>query len=111
LIPNPKSLLVFLETTSFVDKVIVEQMVWCGTDSVVLYWDKILLMVGPYGDWIKYTYEEPIYLIPECDGVRIISNQKCEFLQKVPGKDQAIKSSLNIIRRDRGNIQDWINSS
>lgn len=25
----------------------------CGTDSVVLYWDKIVLMVGPYGDWIK----------------------------------------------------------
>lgn len=28
----------------------------CGTDSVVLYWDKIVLMVGPYGDWIKYVF-------------------------------------------------------
>lgn len=25
----------------------------CGTDSVILYWDKIVLMVGPFGDWIK----------------------------------------------------------
>ncbi|KAF9961902.1 hypothetical protein BGZ72_001009 [Mortierella alpina] len=60
------------------------QLVWCGTDSVVLYWDKIVLMVGPYGDWIKYTYDDAIFLIPEIDGVRVISSEKCEFLQKVP---------------------------
>lgn len=35
-------------------------MEWCGTDSIVLYWEqlKLLLMVGPYGDWIKYPYED-----------------------------------------------------
>src|SRR3954451_21195770 len=56
----------------------------CGTDSVVLYWDKLVLMVGPFGDWIKYSYDDAIYLVPEIDGVRIISSDKCEFLQKVP---------------------------
>ncbi|KAI1311299.1 hypothetical protein EDD11_003512 [Mortierella claussenii] len=61
-----------------------QQLVWCGTDSVVLYWDKIVLMVGPYGDWIKYSYDDAIFLIPEIDGVRVISSEKCEFLQKVP---------------------------
>ncbi len=61
-----------------------EQLVWCGGDSVVLYWEGILLMVGPYADWQKYTYEEAIHLIPECDGVRIISTRQCEFLQRVP---------------------------
>jgi vacuolar protein sorting-associated protein 16 len=65
-------------------KVAPEQLVWCGTDSVLLYWEEILLMVGPAGDWIKYSYEEPIELISECDGVRILSNSLCEFLQRVP---------------------------
>ncbi|KAI9486646.1 MAG: Vps16, C-terminal region-domain-containing protein [Benjaminiella poitrasii] len=67
-----------------------QQLVWCGTDSVVLYWDKIVLMVGPFGDWIKYTYEDPIYLASEIDGVRIISNDKCELLQKVPASTENI---------------------
>jgi len=60
------------------------QLVWCGTDSVILYWEKLLLMVGPYGDWVKYSYRSPLILIPECDGARIISNEKCEFLHRVP---------------------------
>ncbi|KAG0268380.1 hypothetical protein DFQ27_006874 [Actinomortierella ambigua] len=67
-----------------------QQLVWCGTDSVILYWDKIVLMVGPHGDWIKYTYDDAIYLIPEIDGVRIISSEKCEFLQKVPSVTEDI---------------------
>lgn len=60
------------------------QLVWCGTDSVVLYWDKIVLMVGPYGDWVKYSYEQSLSLIAELDGVRIISGTQCEFLHRVP---------------------------
>uniref|UniRef100_A0A7S4PFI6 Vacuolar protein sorting-associated protein 16 homolog n=1 Tax=Guillardia theta TaxID=55529 RepID=A0A7S4PFI6_GUITH len=60
------------------------QLVWCGTDSVVLYWDKIVLMIGPYGDWVKYAYDEAVFLLPEMDGVRIISSSRCEFLHRVP---------------------------
>jgi len=66
------------------------QLVWCGTDSVILYWDKLLLMVGPYGDWVKYSYRSPLVLVPECDGVRIISNEKCEFLHRVPKSTEDI---------------------
>jgi len=61
-----------------------EQLVWCGVDSVVLYWEEIALMVGPYGDWVKYTYDEPATLVPECDGVRILTRSRAEFLQRVP---------------------------
>ena len=61
-----------------------QQLVWCGTDSVVLYWDKMVLMVGPYGDWVKHSYDEPLRLLPEVDGVRIISNTLQEFLHRVP---------------------------
>ncbi|KAI8973476.1 Vps16, C-terminal region-domain-containing protein [Mycotypha africana] len=71
-------------------KIAPQQLVWCGTDSVVLYWEKIVLMVGPFGDWIKYTYDDPIFLASEIDGVRIISNEKCELLQKVPASTENI---------------------
>mmetsp|Transcript_38830 Transcript_38830/g.91850 ORF Transcript_38830/g.91850 Transcript_38830/m.91850 type:complete len:845 (+) Transcript_38830:58-2592(+) len=61
-----------------------KQLVWCGTDSVVLYWDKILLMIGPYGDWVKYAFDQPLALFPEVDGVRIVSRSSSEFLHRVP---------------------------
>ena len=44
----------------------------------------ILLMVGPYGDWIKHTLEEHTVLVSECDGVRLISGDRHEFLSRVP---------------------------
>jgi hypothetical protein len=34
--------------------------------------------------------EDDIYLVPEIDGVRILSNEKHEFLQKVPSKLQLL---------------------
>uniref|UniRef100_A0A803MTD0 Protein VACUOLELESS1 n=1 Tax=Chenopodium quinoa TaxID=63459 RepID=A0A803MTD0_CHEQI len=61
-----------------------EQLAWCGLDSVLLYWDDALVMVGPYGDPVRYYYDEPIILISECDGVRVLSNTNMEFLQRVP---------------------------
>ncbi|KAL3508949.1 hypothetical protein ACH5RR_028350 [Cinchona calisaya] len=67
-----------------------EQLAWCGMDSVLLYWDDVLLMVGPYGDPVRYLYDEPILLIPECDGVRILSNINMEFLQRVPDSTVSI---------------------
>lgn len=67
-----------------------EQMVWCGADTVLLYWPGTLLMVGPFGDWIKYVYDSPLFMIPEIDGVRIITNKKCEYLQKVPESTETI---------------------
>eukprot|EP01112_Ceratiomyxa_fruticulosa_P007909 TRINITY_DN2060_c0_g1_i1.p1 TRINITY_DN2060_c0_g1~~TRINITY_DN2060_c0_g1_i1.p1 ORF type:complete len:827 (+),score=180.52 TRINITY_DN2060_c0_g1_i1:187-2667(+) len=70
-------------------KVPPKQMVWCGSDAVVLYWDKILLMITS-GDWMKFTYEDPVYLIGEVDGTRIISNSLCEFLQRVPDSTEEI---------------------
>ncbi|GFQ05879.1 protein vacuoleless1 [Phtheirospermum japonicum] len=67
-----------------------DQLAWCGLDSVLLYWDDMLLMVGPYGDPVRYIYDEPIILIPECDGVRILSNTSMEFLHRVPDSTVSI---------------------
>ncbi|PKA47623.1 hypothetical protein AXF42_Ash014819 [Apostasia shenzhenica] len=67
-----------------------EQIAWCGMDSVLLYWEDMLLMVGPTGDPVRYLYDEPIILIPEGDGVRILSNSVMEFLQRVPDSTVSI---------------------
>ncbi|KAH3767787.1 vacuolar protein sorting-associated protein 16 [Pelomyxa schiedti] len=60
------------------------QLAWCGNDSVLLYWDQLLMMVGPVGDQIKWSYDQPLILVPESDGVRVFSNETCEFVHKVP---------------------------
>ncbi|KAK9153282.1 hypothetical protein Sjap_000762 [Stephania japonica] len=67
-----------------------EQLAWCGLHSVLLYWDDELLMVGPYGEPVRYLYDESIRLIPECDGVRILSNTTMEFLHIVPDSTVSI---------------------
>lgn len=67
-----------------------EQLAWCGLDSVLLYWDDVLLMVGPFGEPVRYFYDDPIVLISECDGVRILSNTTMEFLQRVPDSTVSI---------------------
>ena len=61
-----------------------DQLVWCGVDSVVIRWEEQLLMVGPYGDSVQYTYDDSVILIPECDGVRIVSDNVVDFLYRVP---------------------------
>ena len=71
------------------------QVAWCGEDSVCLYWEpeqinnregnvSLLLMIGPNGDYSTFTYDSPIHLVTEIDGVRVITNDTCEFLQRVP---------------------------
>ncbi|KAI9683849.1 MAG: hypothetical protein M1829_004183 [Trizodia sp. TS-e1964] len=57
---------------------------WCGNNSVVLAWEDEVHMVGPNGSVSKYYYEGRVHVIADIDGVRLISNDTCEFLQKVP---------------------------
>ena len=60
---------------------------WCGEDSVVLHWKNLgIVMVGPYGDWLRFPYENHgnLYLIPEIDCCRVISDTSVELLQRVP---------------------------
>ena len=60
------------------------QLVWCGPGAVVGYWSGLLLMVGPKKDWIKFSYDNTVSLVPEMDGIRIIGSTSHEFLQRVP---------------------------
>ncbi|CAB9505372.1 sorting-associated protein 16 homolog [Seminavis robusta] len=62
-------------------------MKWCGEDSVVLHWKNLgVLMVGPYGDWLRFPYEdsENVFLIPEVDCCRVLTDSSVEMLQRVP---------------------------
>jgi hypothetical protein len=66
------------------------QMEWCGSDSIVLHWPDTVWLVGPAGDWIKYTYEGAVFLVSEPDGVRVHSLTACDFLQKVPNSTEEV---------------------
>lgn len=43
-------------------------------------------MVGPYGDWLRFPYENQgnLYLVPEIDCCRVITDVAVEVLQRVP---------------------------
>ncbi|CAK7216508.1 Vacuolar protein sorting-associated protein 16 [Sporothrix eucalyptigena] len=51
---------------------------WCGNDAAVIAWEDEVHIVGPGGSIAKFYYDSHI------DGVRVITNNVCEFLQKVP---------------------------
>jgi len=60
---------------------------WCGNDSVVLHWKNLgIVMVGPFGDWLRFPFENHgnLYLIPEIDCCRVVSDTSVELLQRVP---------------------------
>ncbi|EGS20838.1 putative vacuolar protein sorting-associated protein [Thermochaetoides thermophila DSM 1495] len=58
---------------------------WCGNDAVVIAWDDEVHLVGPSGSLARFFYDSGrIHLIPDFDGVRILANDRCDFLQKVP---------------------------
>ncbi|KIV87870.1 hypothetical protein PV11_03388 [Exophiala sideris] len=60
------------------------QMIWCGNDAVVLAWEDEIHMLGPDGAAVKYYYDDQVHVVPDIDGVRLITNDACEFLRKVP---------------------------
>ncbi|KAK6348946.1 hypothetical protein TWF730_009707 [Orbilia blumenaviensis] len=63
---------------------------WCGIDSVVLVWEDEVHMVGPAGAALRWYYDSRVNLVPEMDGIRMITTEKCEFLQRVPDVTRSI---------------------
>ena len=57
---------------------------WCGNDSVILAWEDEVHMIGPNGVAAKYFYDGQVHVVPDIDGVRMLTNEVCEFLHKVP---------------------------
>ena len=71
-------------------KVLPTSIFWCGNDSVVLAWEDEIHMVGPNGAALKYYYDGQVHVVPDIDGVRILTNEVCEFLHKVPDSTEEV---------------------
>ena len=65
-------------------KTVPKDVQWCGNDSVLLAWEDEVHMIGPNGAVLKYYYDGWVHLMADIDGVRLMTNDVCEFLQKVP---------------------------
>jgi hypothetical protein len=62
------------------------QIMWCSEDCVIIVSNGSIFLIGPDNKTIKLDIVRPnsnLYCIPETDGVRIISDEGVDFLQKV----------------------------
>ncbi|KAJ3980946.1 Vps16, C-terminal region-domain-containing protein [Lentinula detonsa] len=62
----------------------VKQVEWCGNDAIVVTWDSLAVLVGPFSDTLQYLYVGNTFAITETDGVRIFGADVCDLIQKVP---------------------------
>ncbi|KAF9805445.1 hypothetical protein IEO21_09049 [Rhodonia placenta] len=62
----------------------IRQVEWCGNDAVLVTWDTLALLVGPFGDTLQYFYSGPTFAVTESDGIRLVGPDSCDFVQKVP---------------------------
>jgi len=46
--------------------------------------ESVVFMIGPNSKWLRYAYDSAVALVPELDGVRILSRRGTEYLQRVP---------------------------
>jgi vacuolar protein sorting-associated protein 16 len=66
------------------------QLYWCGNDAVILAWEDEIHVVGPNGAAAKYFYDAQVHVVPDTDGVRLLTNESCEFLHKVPDASEEV---------------------
>lgn len=62
----------------------------CGTEAVICSWNSTVMVIGRTAETIIYTYDGPVHLITEIDGVRVLSGSSHEMIQKVPNVVQKI---------------------
>lgn len=63
---------------------------WCGNNAVALAWEDEVHLVGPNGAATEYFYNSFVHLVPDVDGLRILTNDVCEFVQKVPEASEEV---------------------
>jgi hypothetical protein len=89
---------------------LVRQVEWCGNDAILVTWDTLVLLVGPFGDtlqcvlfWgplcitkikLRYFYAGPTFAVTEIDGVRVIGADTCDFIRKVPGNPNLLNGQV-----------------
>ncbi|KAF2011221.1 vacuolar protein sorting-associated protein 16 [Aaosphaeria arxii CBS 175.79] len=65
-------------------KTVPKDMQWCGSNAVALAWEDEVHLIGPRSAAMKYYYDTWVHLLPDVDGLRLLTNDVCEYLQKVP---------------------------
>ncbi|KAF2111362.1 vacuolar protein sorting-associated protein [Lophiotrema nucula] len=65
-------------------KTVPKDMQWCGSNAVALAWEDEVHLIGPKSAATKFYYDSFLHLLPDMDGLRILTNDLCEYLQKVP---------------------------
>lgn len=68
----------------------VQQMQWGGKDFFVLVMDRLMFVKGFSKHWCKYPLHSPCVLMPEIDGVRMLSSSTCEFMHRVTTHSLAV---------------------
>ncbi|KAG6170390.1 hypothetical protein E4U35_004459 [Claviceps purpurea] len=57
---------------------------WCGSDALIAWEDEVHI-IGSGGQSSSYIYDSTgVHVISEYDGARIITNDFCEFLERIP---------------------------
>ncbi|CBX96515.1 similar to vacuolar protein sorting vps16 [Plenodomus lingam JN3] len=70
-------------------KTVPKDMQWCGSNAVALAWEDEVHLIGPNSAATKFYYDTWVHLLPDVDGIRLFTNEVCEFIQKVP--DEAVE--------------------
>ena len=63
---------------------------WCGNNAVVLAWEDEIHLVGPNGAASKYYYDSYVHVVPDFDGIKLFTNDVCEFVQRVPDESEEV---------------------
>ena len=69
-------------------KTVPKDMQWCGSNAVALAWEDEVHLIGPRSAATKFFYDTWVHLLPDVDGIRLLTNDVCEYIQKVP--DEAV---------------------
>lgn len=70
----------------------VRQVAWCGDDAILVTWESLVILVGPFGDTLQFFYPGSTFVVTEPDGIRVVGPDTCDLIQKVPA------SSLSVFR-------------
>jgi hypothetical protein len=65
-------------------KTVPKDMQWCGSNAVALAWEDEVHLIGPKSVATKFYYDTWVHLLPDVDGLRLLTNDICEYLEKVP---------------------------
>ncbi|KAF2196997.1 vacuolar protein sorting-associated protein 16 [Delitschia confertaspora ATCC 74209] len=71
-------------------KTVPKDMQWCGSNAVALAWEDEVHLIGPKSVATKFYYDAWVHLLPDVDGLRLLTNDVCEYIQKVPAETEAV---------------------